>query len=157
MIALSLVASLMLAASKPSNCPMTPPPLAVDTFKSSKEVKSFVVDSPKSANLLLKDGSLVRIKSMGCVDSGAVAQVLVPNPPSDNDIATWRKLFSRLAKTAFGSYGDGIAQWVPDAKFERTDRYILNASGGEDPQFEITVENTAYSMGYVVTLSFNYN
>jgi hypothetical protein len=48
---------------------MKPPPLAVEAFKSSKEVRALVVDGLKSASLLLKDGSVMRVMSMACVDS----------------------------------------------------------------------------------------
>jgi hypothetical protein len=155
-VASFLMAS-MLAASNPTDCPMRPPPLGMEAFKSSSDIKAYVADSPKSASILLKDGSLIRVMSMGCVDSGAVAQIILPSPPADNDIAAWRKTLSHLSKIAFGSYGDKVASWVSTAKLGRTEGFVLSASGGDNPQFEVTVQDTTYSMGYVVTMSYSYN
>lgn len=96
-MSLGLIAASVLLASGLPQCPMRPPPLAVEAFESSKEVRAFVVDGPNSASLLLKDGSVMRVMSMACVDSGAVAKILIPKPPPATDISSWRKLTARLA------------------------------------------------------------
>lgn len=116
-----------------------------------------MIDNPKSASLLLKNGSLIRVMSMGCVDSGAVARIVVPNPPAADDVATWRVLLVRLTRVSFGSYASDMATWIEHAHFKRTDGSVLSAGGGENPLFDIAVESTAYAIGNVVTLSYTYN
>lgn len=154
---LGFVMASMLATANSSDCFMQPPPLALEVFKTSKDIKAFVVDSPKSASILLKDGSLIRVVSMACADSGAVAQILLPNPPAVSDMAAWRKLLARLIVTAFGTYGTSMAAWIRDARFEQAGQFVLYANGGEDPQFEITIDRNATTSGDVVTLSYRYN
>lgn len=80
MIALSFAIASLLADGSVTQCTMNPLPLAVKAVKAFKDVKSFVVASPQSMSILLKDGTLIRVVSMGCVDSGSVAHIWVNNP-----------------------------------------------------------------------------
>lgn len=158
MIALSFVVASLLVSGDANQCTMNPPPLAVEAVKASKDVKSFVVVSPKSMSILLKDGALIRVVSMGCVDSGSVAHVWVSNPPPAEDEMAWRKLFIRIASAAFDpADSKSIAAWLPEAKFTRTDRLILSAGISENVDLSIDVEPLVDGMGAEVTMSVTYH
>ena len=102
-------------------CPMRPPPLDVAAMQSSKGVKSIVIDYPKrTANLLLKDGSAVRVINMGCQHSGSIARSWVMNPPSLSDDAAWTKEADRLASIEF-TPGEAkrFISWAAEKNFRR--------------------------------------
>jgi hypothetical protein len=153
----TLLGTTMLALSGCAICTINAPPLAVDAVTASADVKSYVTDSTHSASILLKDGSYIRVINMACVDSGAVARAWIPHPPEVGDIAAWRKLFSKIAGIAFGSYDQPFKAWIPKANFKKDDHFVLSTSVSDPVQMEITVESMDESMGDVVTISYTYN
>jgi hypothetical protein len=153
----ALLGATMLALSGGSECTMNPPPLAIETFRASEEVKAYVADSSKSASVLLKDGSYIRVINMACVDSGAIAKAWIPNPPPESDLAAWRKLFAKVAGIAFGSYAQPFKVWIPKANFKKDDNFILSASTNQSVELEIIVKSLDESMGDIVTISYTYN
>ncbi|PMQ02720.1 hypothetical protein DyAD56_22860 [Dyella sp. AD56] len=158
MIATSFVIASLLAGNNATQCTMNPLPLAVDAVRASKDVKSFVVASPKSMSLLLKDGTLIRVASMGCVDSGSVAHIWVNNPPPAEDEVAWRKLFIRIASAAFDPIDSkNFAAWLPSAKFTRTDRFILSAGISENVDLSIDVEPLIDERSAEITMSVTYH
>jgi len=158
MIALSFVMASLLAGGGASQCTMNPLPLAVEAVRASKDVKSFVVASPQSMSILLKDGTLIRVVSMGCVDSGSVAHIWINNPPPAEDKVGWRKLFIKIASAAFDPVDSKIfAAWVPEAKFTSTDRFILSAAISENVDLSIDVVPLIDGVSAEVTMSVTYH
>lgn len=158
MIALSLIMASLLAGGDAVQCTMNPLPLAVKTVKSSKEVKSFVLVNPKTMSVLFKDGTLVRVVSMGCVDSGSVAHIWVNNPPSVEDELAWKKLLARIALATFDpADSKSFETWLPEVKFTRTDKFALSAGISENVDLSIDVEPLFDKMGAEVTMSVIYH
>lgn len=160
MTALALILSSLLVTGTGGQptCSMNPLPLDVKAIRSSKDVRSFVADSPLSASILLSNGNIMRVRNMGCADSGGVAKIWMASPPKDGDYSEWRKLFIELAKIAFGSNSsDSFASWVPKATFTGTDRFVLTASTSGDVDMSINVQRDADGLGDVVTMSFTYH
>jgi hypothetical protein len=158
MIAIGLVLASILGGSEISSCPMNPPPLAMEAVKSSRDVKNFVVGSPQSMSILLKDGTLIRVVSMGCVDSGSTATIWVNNPPQPGDERAWRELFIRLASIAFDpAESKSFVAWIPKAKFTRTDKSVLSAGMSENVDLSINVQPMVDGMGDEITMSFTYH
>ncbi|WP_430387273.1 hypothetical protein [Dyella sp. 20L07] len=137
---------------------MNPLPLAVEAVKTSIDVKDFVVISPKSMSILLKDGTLVRVVSMGCVDSGSVAHIWVSNPPPTEDKVAWGKLFIKIASAVFDpADAKSFAAWLPEAEFTRTDRFILSASTSQNIDMAIDVESLFDGITVEITMSVTYH
>jgi len=116
-----LMAAAVGMGTNDGECPMRPPPLDVAAMQSSKGVKSIVIDYPKrTANLLLKDGSAVRVINMGCQHSGSIARSWVMNPPSLSDDAAWTKEADRLASIEF-TPGEAkrFISWAAEKNFRR--------------------------------------
>lgn len=158
MIALSLVIASLSVGGDASQCTMNPMPLAVEAVKASKDVKSFVVASPKSMSILLNDGTLIRVVSMGCVDSASVAHIWVNNPPPAEDEAAWRKLLIRIASVAFDpADSKSFAAWLSETKFTHTDRFALSAGISEDVDLSVDVEPLIDGMSAEVTMSVTYH
>lgn len=158
MIAIILAASSLLGTGDAYQCTMNPPPLAVETVKSSRDVDSFVVTTPKTMSILLKDGTLVRVISMGCADSGSVANAWVSNPPSAEDEEAWRRLLIRIAAAVF-DHGESksFSTWISDARFTHSDRFLLEASISGDIDLSIYVQELSDKMGAEITMSFTYH
>lgn len=157
MTLLPILLAIALAGDKPA-CSMKALPIDIRAIKDSKEVRSYVLDTPQSASILLTNGNLIRVVNMGCVDSGGVAHIWVASPPNEKDYAQWRKLFIATAKVAFGSNSsESFASWVPQASFSKTDRFALNASISGDVDMWIDVQHTTDGIGDVVTMSFTHH
>lgn len=154
-----LLASVMGSGSPDTDCTMQPPPLDIATMHATRDVKSLVVDPSKlSANMLLKDGSSVRVVNMGCQHSGSVARAWVMNPPSLSDSAAWIKEANKVARIAFTPpQAKSFAEWIKNRELEKTDDQL--AQEGTD-QTEITysieVEPASMAMGSWLTISYSY-
>jgi hypothetical protein len=155
-----LMAAAVGTGANDDDCPMRPPPLDVATMQSSKDVKSIVIDDPKrTANLLLKDGSAVRVINMGCQHSGSIARSWVMNPPSLSDDAAWTKEADRLASIAF-TPGEAkrFISWAAQNKLQK-DNDRLGRDGtheGDLMYYSIEVEPADLAMGTWLTISYSY-
>jgi hypothetical protein len=155
-----LVASAIGIGSGGDDCPMRPPPLDVAAMQSSKDVKSMVIDYPKrTANLLMKDGSTVRVINMGCQHSGSIARSWVMNPPSLSDDAAWIKEADRLASIAFtpGEAKEFIS-WAAEKKLQKDNDRLGREGTHEDDlmYYSIEVESADLAMGAWLTISYSY-
>ncbi|WP_157956481.1 hypothetical protein [Dyella sp. C11] len=158
MIALSLVITSMLAGAHTSQCTLNPLPLAVEVVRSSKDVKSYVVMNPKAMSILLKDGTLIRVVSMGCVDSGSIAHAWINNPPPPEDKAAWNKLFIKIASAAFDpADAKSFSAWIPSASFTSTNGSLLSASTSENVDMSIDVSPLFDAVTTEITMSVTYH
>ena len=96
--------------------------------------------------------------SMGCVDSGSVAHIRINNRPPVEDKTAWSKLFIKIASATFDpADSKSFAAWLPDAKFTRTERFILSAGVSKNIDLSIDVEPLIDGMSTEVTMSVTYH
>jgi hypothetical protein len=148
----------LLADSNAFQCPMNPLPVAVHAAKASKDTQSFVLVNTRTMSILLKDGTLVRVISMGCVDSGVIANAWINNPPPAEDEEAWRKLLTKITSAAFDpAESKGFATWISDAEFTRSDNFLLHAGTSGNVDMSIYVKQLSDKMGAEATISFIYH
>ncbi|WP_146010602.1 hypothetical protein [Dyella sp. AD56] len=139
---------------------MHPPPLDVATMRASKDVKDIVIDPSKlSANMLLKDGSSVRIINMGCQHSGSVARSWVMNPASLSDSAAWIQEADKIARIAFTpTEAKSFVAWAAKGQLQKPDdsHLVLDGTGYGDMAYSIEVESASMGMGAWLTISYAY-
>jgi hypothetical protein len=155
-----LMAAALVTGASEDECPMRPPPLDIATMQTSKDVKSIVVDYPKrTANLLLKDGSAVRVINMGCQHSGSIAQSWVMNPPPISDGAAWIKRAEQLAGIAFTPGESKLFDaWASHGQLQKQgeDRLERDGTGYGDLMYSIAVEPIGLGEGAWLTISYSY-
>jgi hypothetical protein len=142
------------------DCPMRPPPLDIAGIRASKDVKSLVVDSSRrSASLLLRDGSSVRVINMGCQHSGSVARAWVVNPAPLNDGRVWIGEANKLARIVFTpAEARSFFAWASNGQLRKTgdNRMVLEGQGGGEITYSVEVEPASMGMGAWLTISYYY-
>lgn len=143
-------------------CLMRPPQIDVHNIKYSAVVKSFVVDEDKrTASVLLKDGSVLRVTNGGCEHAYSTVRLLVVGPkPLASDVEAWVKMAKQASDIGFDPVESRLFdRWLGTAKFTRHGNNGLSAEGvtAGAVQYEVDVTNFDSDIGAVVTVSYTYD
>lgn len=161
---ITLLAIAMAAGHMPTSytCLMRPPRIDAQNIKHSPMVKSLVVDANKrTASVLLKSGSVLRVTNGGCEHAYSTVRLLVVGPqPSISEVGPWAAQARLASDVGFDAVEAKLFdRWLQTAKFVVHGNDGLSAQGvtAGDVQYSVDITRFGEAIGTAVTVSYTYD